>query len=202
MYQKVSINTNSVGVREVLEKPLTTSECHVSLRVNSHGRPDQGVLFLLIPFCVAQYYTVQVGTAWFQYLSSDKYTYEGPFSIAFTQFATQQDYLNFFSSLPYCSYQASSFEAVILHTLCFQFLCFHFNHFYAVKENASYTLFIGAFVWALSYWAWLGITLIPDPGKFSSSLSANLVTCIRHGLHSLKSPWILELVLKSTWIWG
>ena len=150
----------------------------MSLRVNGHGRPDQAVLFLLIPFCMAQYYTVQVGTAWFWYLSSDEYTYEGPFSIAFNSICNSTRLPVFFVHCPpYCSYQASTFEAVILHTLCFQFLCFHFNHFYVVKENASYTLFIGAFVWALSYWAWLGITLIPDPSKFSSSLLGNLVTC-------------------------
>ena len=36
-----------------------------------------------------------------------------------------------------------TFEAVIPSHFVFPV---HFNHFYVVKENASYTLFIGAFI--------------------------------------------------------
>ena len=51
----------------------------------------------------------------------------------------------------------------------------HFDHFHVVKENAGYKLFIGGFIWAWLHWAWLRIMLIPDPGKFSSSLLGKLL---------------------------
>ena len=55
-------------------------------------------VFLLIQFCVARYYTGTVGSAWFQYLSSVKYTYmyKGPFPIAFNSICNSTELPVFF----------------------------------------------------------------------------------------------------------
>ena len=87
------------------------------------------------------------------------------FPQSFAQFATQQNYLYFFSPM---------FALLLVPgPLTFKAMC-NFNHFYVVKENASYALFYWSF--RLSFIVLLRITCIPDPGKFSSGLSENLVT--------------------------
>ena len=102
------------------------------------------------------YKTVQVGSAWVRYFSSDKYTYEGSFSIAFHSICKSTKLPDFFfhlfspmSGLPRrhiaCT-RPLTFEAVIPSHFVFPV---HFDHLYAVspvKENDSYKLLIGSFI--------------------------------------------------------
>ena len=128
IYQKLSIN--SAGVREDLGKPLAISECRVSLRVNSHDCAHQGICFSSYSILHGMVLDCTGRCAWFWYLSSDKYAYVGPFSIAFHSIcnSTELPVFCFFSDVRHITLCASC----------------AFRSLYAVEENGDYALFIGA----------------------------------------------------------
>ena len=97
-------------------------------RVTAYAEED--VRFFLFPF---------LGSARIQYLDADKYIYEGPYSIAFHSICNSTELsVIIFSRMCGPRRHIARTRPLISEAV----MCFHaqFDHFGAVKENASYVL--------------------------------------------------------------
>ena len=86
-----------------------------------------------------------LGSARIQYLDADKYIYEGPYSIAFHSICNSTE----LSVIIFSRMSGPRSHIARTRPLIFEaVMCFHvqFDHFCAVKENATYALLTGAFI--------------------------------------------------------